>query len=174
MDRSRKAANIGKIPVLIEYCVPEMTYRIPPSKILVEAISEVIRDKQTVDSQRMLTDLVQKTLKKRDTDFTASEVRIRKAAVLKAPIKLHIHYRETNETAAKGPCPVCGSETIQIRNKTPFDEKVTLGFRCTKCPYWTGQRTGSRCVTCSPRSLEEAPRPPRRKTNGKYSQWKFA
>lgn len=151
-----------------------MTYRIPPSKILVEAISDVIRDKQTVDSQRMLTDLVQKTLKKRDTDYTASEVRIRKAAVLKAPVKLHIHYRETNETAAKGPCPVCGSETIQIRNKTLFDEKVTLGFRCTKCPYWTGQQKRVPVRYMFTALLEEAPRPPRRKTNGKYSQWKFA
>ena len=151
-----------------------MSYRIPPAKILVEAISEVIREKQTVDSQRLLTELVHKELKKRDSDFTASEVRIRKAAVLKAPIKLHIHYRETNETSTKGPCPVCGSETRQIRNKTLFDGKVDLGFRCTKCPYWTGQlkRVPVRYIFNT--LIEEAPRPPRRKTNGKYSQWKFA
>lgn len=151
-----------------------MTYRIPPAKIVVEAISEVIRDKQVVDSQRLLTELVHKELKKRDSDYTASEVRIRKAAVLKAPVKLHIHYRETNETSTKGPCPVCGSETRQIRNKTLFDGKVDLGFRCTKCPFWTGQlkRVPVRYIFNA--LLEQAPRPPRRKGNGKYSQWKFA
>jgi len=151
-----------------------MSYRIPPAKVLVEAISEVIREKQTVDSQRMLTELVQKALKKRDSDFTASEIRIRKAAVLKAPLKLHIHYRETNEASTKGKCPVCGSETLQIRNKTLFDEKVDLGFRCVKCPYWTGQlkRVPVRYIFNA--LIEEAPKPPRRKGNGKYSQWKFA
>jgi formate dehydrogenase maturation protein FdhE len=151
-----------------------MNYRIPPAKILVEAISEVIREKQSVDSQRMLTELVQKALKKRDTEYTASEVRIRKAAVLKTPLKLHIHYRETNETSTKGRCPVCGSETKQIRNKTLFDEKVDLGFRCTKCPYWTGQlkRVPVRYIFNA--LIEEVPKPPRRKGDGKYSQWKFA
>jgi hypothetical protein len=151
-----------------------MTYRIPPSKILVEAISEVIREKQTVDSQRMLTELVHKALKKRDSDYTASEIRIRKAAVLKSPLKLHIHYRETNEASTKGRCPVCGSETIQIRNKTLFDEKVDLGFRCTKCPYWTGQQKRVPVRYIFTALIEEAPRPTRRKGNGKYSQWKFA
>jgi transposase-like protein len=151
-----------------------MTYRIPPSKILVEAISEVIREKQTVDSQRMLTELVQKALKKRDSDFTASEIRIRKVAVLKTPLKLHIHYRETNVASTKGRCPVCGSETLQIRNKTLFDEKVDLGFRCTKCPYWTGQQRRVPVRYIFNALIEEAPRPARRKGNGKYSQWKFA
>ena len=90
-------------------------------------------------------------------------MRIRKAAVLKTPVKLHIHYRETNETSTKGPCPVCGSETLQIRNKTLFDEKVDLGFRCTKCPYWTGQlkRVPVRYIFNA--LIEQAPRPPRRK-----------
>jgi hypothetical protein len=151
-----------------------MRYRIPPAKILVEAISEVIREKQTIDSQRMLTDLVGKELKKRDSDYTASEVRIRKAAVLKAPIKLHIHYRETTETASKGACPVCGSETRQIRNKTLFDEKVDLGFRCTKCPYWTGQQKRVPIRYIFNALIEEVPRPPRRKGSDKFSQWKFA
>lgn len=151
-----------------------MSYRIPPAKILVEAISEVIREKQTVDSQRMLTELVQKALKKRDSDYTASEIRIRKAAVLRTPVKLHIHYRETTENSTKGKCPVCGSETAQIKNKTLFDEKVDIGFRCTKCPYWTGQlkRVPVRYIFNA--LIEELPRPPRRKTDGKYSQWKFA
>ena len=151
-----------------------MSYRIPPAKILVEAISEVIRDKQNVDSQRQLTELVHKALKKRDSDYTASEVRIRKAAVLKTPIKLHIHYRETKETSTKGRCPVCGSETHQIRNKTLFDEKVDLGFKCTKCPYWTGQLKRVPVRYMFNALIEEAPRPPRRKSSGKYSQWKFA
>jgi len=151
-----------------------MSYRIPPAKILVEAISEIIREKQTIESQRKLTELVQKALKKRDSDFTASEIRIRKAAVLKTPMKLHIHYRETTEISTKGKCPVCGSETIQIRNKTLFDEKIDIGFRCTKCPYWTGHLKQVPLSYIFNALIEEAPRPPRLKTNGKYSQWKFA
>ena len=151
-----------------------MSYRIPPAKILVEAISEVIRERQTVNSQRMLTELVQKALKKRDSDYTASEVRIRKAAVLKTPMKLQIRYRETADTSTKGRCPVCGSETLQIRNKTLFDEKVDIGFRCTKCPYWTGQLKQVPIRYIFNALIEEVPRPPRRKANEKYSQWKFA
>lgn len=151
-----------------------MSYRIPPAKILVEAISEVIREKQTVESQRMLTELVLKALKKRDSDFTASEIRIRKAAVLKTPMKLQIHYRGTTETSTKGKCPVCGSETIQIRNKTLFDEKVDIGFRCTKCPYWTGQLKQVPVRYIFNALIEVAPRPKLPKTDEKYSQWKFA
>ena len=37
-------------------------------------------------------------------------------------------------------CPVCGGELKVIKNKTLYGWNISLGYICTQCPYWTGQK----------------------------------
>jgi hypothetical protein len=48
---------------------------------------------------------------------------------------------------------------------------VELGFKCTKCPYWTGPR--KRVPVRYTFTMLGSIVPPAKK-KGRYSQWKFA
>jgi len=117
-----------------------MTYKIPKADVLAIAIKEALREQSTVISQIKLTKLVKAQLKKMDPEFTASEERIRKVALVKKLTKIEIQSREAQEKSSKMPCPVCGSRVKRIQNETIFGGKVTLGYKCKSCGYWTGLR----------------------------------
>ena len=111
-----------------------MPYRIPPAKLLSQTISEVIRDKRSVVSQKRFTELVLVALKKKDEGYTVSEERVRRMAIHKNLVRIHIHYRVTEERSDGGRCPVCGSGTKELQNQTLDGEEVRLGFRCLQMP----------------------------------------
>jgi len=115
-----------------------MSYRIPHFEVLAEVIREVLRGRPTVSSQRKLTELVLRKLKEIDADYTASEERIRRVAIDSGVAKIEIHCREGEERSRQSRCPVCCSKMRRIRNETIFGGTVTLGYKCTRCPYWTG------------------------------------
>ena len=154
-----------------------MPYRIPPAKLLSQTISEVIRDKRSVVSQKRFTELVLAVLKKKDEGYTVSEERVRRMAIHKNLVRVHIHYRVTEERSDGGKCPVCGSATKELQNQTLDGQEVKLGFRCVKCPYWTGpeRRVPVRYTFLSLQEgvIEPLPKKRRRKDD-KYAQWKFA
>jgi hypothetical protein len=155
-----------------------MPYRIPSAKMLSQTISEVLREKRTVSSQSRLALAVNERLRKLDPEYTASEERIRKLAIFKGLARVHIHYRDTKTRSEKDHCPVCGSETMEIKNKTLYDEKVELGFKCVKCPYWTGpsKRVPVRYDFIAPQEgvIEPAGKGRKKKREGAHAQWKFA
>jgi uncharacterized protein with PIN domain len=115
-----------------------MNYRIPSSDLLVDVIREVVKKHLTVSSQRKLTGLVLRRLMDIDNEYAASEERIRKVTIDSGVAKIEIHCRESEEKSRYSRCPVCGSKMTRIRNETVFGGTVTLGYKCTKCPYWTG------------------------------------
>ncbi|MEI6797219.1 MAG: hypothetical protein WCK39_10180 [Methanomassiliicoccales archaeon] len=153
-----------------------MPYRIPSVKMLSQTISEVLREKRTVSSQSRLAEAVNERLRKLDPAYTASEERIRKLAIFKSLARVHIHYRDTKKRSEKACCPVCGSDTVEIMNKTLNDERVELGFRCVKCPYWTGpsKRVPVRYDFVAPQEGVIEPTGKKKKRDGRHAQWKFA
>lgn len=117
-----------------------MSYRIPSAEILIEAIREVLSSHSMIVSQRTLSGLVNHKLKILDSAYTATEERIRKLIINKDLGKIEIHARESEERSKAGRCPVCSARMKRIRNQTIFGGTVTLGYKCMKCPYWTGLR----------------------------------
>jgi hypothetical protein len=154
-----------------------MPYRIPPAKVLSQTISEVIKEKRSVISQRRFTELVLANLKKKDEGYSVSEERVRRMAIYKNLTRITIHYRVTEERSDGGKCPVCGSTTKELQNQTLDGEEVKLGFKCVRCPYWTGpnKRVPVRYTFLSLQEgvIEPLPKK-RRKKDDLYSQWKFA
>ena len=54
--------------------------------------------------------------------------------------KVEIQTREAEEKSRNVRCPVCGSKTKRIQNETVYGGKVTLGYKCRSCGYWTGMK----------------------------------
>ena len=148
-----------------------MAYRIPSPKVLEDSIRRVIREQQSIPSQRRFTELVLEDLKKKNPEYKVGEVRLRRMALHRNLAKVTIQYRETRELSHKGRCPVCASPTEELHNLTLDDKRVELGFKCKKCPYWTGPR--KRVPVRYTFSMLGAIVPPVKK-KGKYAQWKFA
>jgi len=117
-----------------------MSYRIPSEETLVKAVREVLSARSMITSQRALSSLVNHKLKNIDSAYTATEERIRKLIINKDLGKIEIHAREGEEKSKAGRCPVCSTRMKRIRNQTIFGGTVTLGYKCMKCPYWTGLR----------------------------------
>jgi formate dehydrogenase maturation protein FdhE len=115
-----------------------MPYRIPKEEVLVDAIRAALTDQAMVISQAKLTRIVKAKLKDVDPDFTASEKRIRHLAMTRRLAKVDIECRDTVEKSRATRCPVCGSKMSRIQNETIFGGRVTLGYKCRSCTYWTG------------------------------------
>ena len=115
-----------------------MAYRIPSDTEVIQAIKDVLDRYGAISSQRKLTELVLRSLRRRDSDYTVSEERVRKLAIANGLATLDIRCRETKDKTAAGSCPVCGGRTQRIKNLTVYGGSVTMGYRCKTCGYWTG------------------------------------
>lgn len=118
-----------------------MTYKIPKADILALAIKEALRERRTVISQAKFTELVNSKLKKMDPEYAASEERVRRLTLATKLARVEIHTRELEDKSRNAPCPVCGKKRMRrIQNRTIFDGRVTLGYKCRSCGYRTGLR----------------------------------
>jgi len=118
-----------------------MTYKVPKADILALAIKEAFREHKTVISQARLTELVNSKLKKMDPEYAASEERVRRVTLATKLAKVEIQTRELEDKSRNAPCPVCGKKRMRrIQNRTIFDGRVTLGYKCRSCGYRTGLR----------------------------------
>ncbi len=116
-----------------------MTYKIPKADILALAIKEALREQRTVISQTKLTELVNLRLRKMDPEYAASEERVRRVTLANRLAKVEIQTRELEDKSRNAPCPVCGKKRMRrIQNRTIFEGRVTLGYKCRSCGYRTG------------------------------------
>ena len=117
-----------------------MAYRIPCDTEVVKAIKDVLDRHGVINSQRKLTELVQRSLRRHDSDYRVSEERVRKLAIGNGLATLEIRCRDTRDKTSAGACPVCGGRTKRIKNLTVYGGSVTMGYKCGTCGYWTGLR----------------------------------
>lgn len=115
-----------------------MAYRIPSDTEIVQAIKDVLDRYGAISSQRKLTELVLRALRRHDSDYTVSEERVRKLAISNGLATVEMRCRETKDKTSAGSCPVCGGKTERIKNLTVYGGSVTMGYRCKTCGYWTG------------------------------------
>lgn len=115
-----------------------MAYRRPSDTEILEAIKDAMQRHGVVNSQRKMTALVLKELKRHDSDYSVSEERVRRLAIENGLAKVEIHARETGKKTQARDCPVCGGKTAKIRNETVYGGTVTVGYKCKSCGFWTG------------------------------------
>lgn len=117
-----------------------MVYRKPSDTEVVEAIRDALRRHGVVSSQRKMTELALKELRRHDPDYSVSEQRIRRLAIRNDLASIEIRGRDTKEKTRASACPVCGGKTVRIKNLTVYGGTVTTGYKCRICGYWTGLR----------------------------------
>ena len=117
-----------------------MAYRIPSDAEVVQAIKDALDRHGVINSQRKLTELVLRSLRRHDSDYTVSEERVRKLALANDLATVDIRCRDTKEKTSAGACPVCGGRMNRIKNLTVYGGSVTMGYKCKTCGYWTGLR----------------------------------
>jgi hypothetical protein len=115
-----------------------MAYRIPSDTEIVEAIRDILDRYGVINSQRKLTELVLRSLRRHDSDYTVSEERVRRLTLANGLATVEIRCRDTKGKTSAGACPVCGGRTDRIKNLTVYGGSVTMGYRCKTCGYWTG------------------------------------
>jgi predicted RNA-binding Zn-ribbon protein involved in translation (DUF1610 family) len=127
-----------------------MAYRKPSDTEILEAIKDTLQRHGVVNSQRKMTELVLKELRRHDSDYSVSEERVRRLAIDNGLAKVEIHARESAKRTSARDCPVCGGKTVKIRNETVYGGTVTVGYKCKTCGYWTGlkQRVPTLYVFC--------------------------
>ena len=115
-----------------------MPHKIPKDEDVLTAIQRVILRYGTINSQKQLKVLVQKELSGLDELYHVSGPRVREFALKSKFIQCEIKYRVWPDHKTKlSRCPVCNSPVHKIRNKTLSNKIITIGFKCTNCPYNT-------------------------------------
>lgn len=102
-----------------------------PKKEVVKFVIKSILQKQKVDSQLELTELVNKELKKVDKTYTISGKRARKIA-LELPVKISVLTK--NGKILKH-CPCCGSSLKKIYTRNLAGKRMLFKLVCSKCEY---------------------------------------
>ena len=104
---------------------------------VVAILVKVILEEGTVASQTRLAELVNRQLTRRGARVTPSRVRV--LAVRSGLVGLTIRTRADGETPELDACPVCESKLRRTANKTLHGATAQTGYKCTRCPWWTGR-----------------------------------
>jgi len=115
-----------------------MAYKLPADDEVSEAIRRALSRRGLVNSQRKLTDLVRRELKSVNPEYAVTEERVRKIAIEGGLAKLSINARDTGTKTSSSTCPVCAKRMGHVKNLTVYGGSVDLGYKCSKCGYWTG------------------------------------
>lgn len=115
-----------------------MGYRVPSDEEVLGALTRVLSRERTVETQHRLRDAVLAELHLLDASYRVSGERVRQLAVRSRYVELEIETGVTDEDPP-GACPVCGGEFQSVRNRTLDGKTVTIQWRCTRCPYRTGE-----------------------------------
>lgn len=136
-DQSRPVADASPDPSTDS---GEPGYRIPSDEEVVAAVVRVILREGHVSSQRRLAELVSAALRRRNPHYRVGEARVRTLAVRSGLVGVTIHARHEGPDARRlDACPVCGSAVRRRANRTLAGGETRTGYRCSRCPWWTGR-----------------------------------
>ena len=104
---------------------------------IVALVVKVVLDEGTIASQTRLAELVNRQLARRGMRVTAERIRV--LAVKSGLVRISVRTRTSGNTPEMERCPVCRSRLKRTANKTLTGTTTQTGYRCTRCPYWTGR-----------------------------------
>lgn len=104
---------------------------------LIAVLVKVILDEGTVSSQKRLAQLVNSQLRRRKAHVTGERLRV--LAIKSGLVGVAIRARVDGETPHLERCPVCRTKLKRTSNRTLAGGTASTGYRCTRCPWWTGR-----------------------------------
>jgi hypothetical protein len=116
-------------------------YRLPPGDLVrSSARRQLGRMGLAARSQAGLRRALLPSLVAKDPLFVLGGWRLRKLLLDSPGIRVDVRYAERPTRRPLQHCPVCRSPLRPIRNRTLEGDRVTLGYQCTHCAYWTHLR----------------------------------
>jgi hypothetical protein len=79
-------------------------------------------------------------LRRVDPKLTLGGRRLRGLVVEVPGVRMEVRYTERETALPLERCPVCGAPVRPLRNRTLTGEEIALGYRCTRCAYWTHRK----------------------------------
>jgi hypothetical protein len=120
---------------------PRKSYRRPDAEAVRLAAHRALqRNRAAIDSQAAFHRSLLPILRRGDPLFALGPARMRRLLIGVPGIRVDVRYAERERRSAVSRCPVCGAKVRPIRNATLLGDEVTLGYRCTRCAYWTHLR----------------------------------
>lgn len=104
---------------------------------IVALIVQIILREGTVATQTLLAQLVNAKLERKDMHVTAQRVRV--LAARSGLVALTIRASVRGASGELKECPVCHSKLKRTENQTLTGKSAATGYKCTRCPYWTGR-----------------------------------
>lgn len=117
----------------------EPRLRRPRDEEVVAAATKVILEHETVASEKRFLALTLKELRRREPKAALSGGRLRRLALRGGLVTLHVRVRVDGPTPDLAACPVCGGELKRTANRTLTGTTTSVGYRCPRCPWWTGR-----------------------------------
>lgn len=116
-------------------------FRRPPAD-LVRSVAQrtLARVGRPIRSQAALRRVLLPLLSAKDPLFVLGGWRLRKILLDAPGVRVDVRYAERPTRRPLPRCPVCRSPIRPIRNRTLEGDRVILGYRCTRCSYWTHLR----------------------------------
>jgi hypothetical protein len=119
----------------------EPKYRLPPGDLVrTTARRQLGRMGEAARSQAGLRRALLPSLAAKDPLYVLGGWRLRKLLLDSPGFRVDVRYAERPTRRPLQRCPVCRSPLRPIRNRTLEGDRVTLGYRCTHCAYWTHLR----------------------------------
>lgn len=116
-------------------------YRRPPADLVQSVARKALgRVGRPIRSQAALRRALLPSLTAKDPLFVLGGWRLRKVLLDAPGVRVDVRYAERPTRRPLDRCPVCRSALRPIRNRTLEGDRVTLGYRCTRCAYWTHLR----------------------------------
>lgn len=89
-------------------------------------------------SQAALRRALLPLLAEEDPKFAIGPSRLRRLLLDAPGVRMEVRYAEKgSRLASTDLCPVCRSPLLPIQNRTLDGDPIVLGYRCTRCAYWT-------------------------------------
>lgn len=116
---------------------PDAPRRRARDEEVVAVLVKVVLEEGTVSSQKRLAELVNRQLARRGMSVTGERLRV--LAVKSGLVGLTIRARIDGETPDLDACPVCRGRLKRTANRTLTGETASTGYKCSRCPWWTGR-----------------------------------
>lgn len=118
----------------------ERVRRAPPDDAVREALLRVMKEAKHVRSQKKLLSMVEEELRKMNSQWGITPKRLRRLTAETPGVKIISYCRTSHAGVTSNICPVCGGEMRPVKNQTLYGWRVTSGYSCPQCGYWTGKR----------------------------------
>lgn len=92
-----------------------------------------------MDTEGRLLALVLRELRRREPAARLSGPRLRRLVLRSGLVNVSFRVRLDGPPPSLERCPVCGADLKRTANRTLSGTSVNVGYRCGKCPWWTGR-----------------------------------